>query len=76
MKQQVLGVCNERLFRNTFKFYESFMAITEIVVGCLILEIQSLFICSKLAEGTILRSATGVWGGGVENISHTHPPVV
>jgi hypothetical protein len=45
------------------------MASTEIGVGCSVLDIQSLFIGSKLVESRILRSAAGVWGG-----YFTYPP--
>jgi hypothetical protein len=44
---------------------------TEVRAGCSALEIQSLFIGSKLAGSTILRSAGGVWhGGGGGRIFH------
>jgi len=49
------------------------MASTEIVVGCSVLDMQALFIGSKLVESRILRSTAG---GFRENIPHTHPPVV
>jgi len=35
------------------------MASTEIGVGCSLLDIQSLFIASKLVESRILRSTAG-----------------
>ena len=47
----------------------SCVASTEIGVGCSVLDIQSLFIGNKLAEGRILRSAAWVWGG-----YSTYPP--